>query len=112
MTPTKTALNALDYIQNDWQQKDGRDVFNEQCEDIRKALTANTWQTMDSAPCDGTKLLLAKYVGHPDHETACWWIVKGFFNVGRGWCDDVDIISDPTHWQLLPIPPKPEQPPC
>jgi len=36
----RKAVNALDYIQHDWQQKDGRDTFNEQCEIIRAAFPA------------------------------------------------------------------------
>ena len=35
----KAAINAIDYIQHDWQQKDGRSVFDEQCEEIRTALS-------------------------------------------------------------------------
>lgn len=38
MTDAQKALIALEYIQHDWQQKDGRSVFDEQCEEIRTAL--------------------------------------------------------------------------
>jgi hypothetical protein len=36
------ALEALDYIQHDWQQKDGAYTFQEQCEIIRALLGGNT----------------------------------------------------------------------
>jgi hypothetical protein len=34
------ALEALDYLQHDWQQKDGRVVFDEQCEVLRATLAS------------------------------------------------------------------------
>lgn len=39
MTDKQDALDALDYIQYDWQQKDGQVSFQEQCDVIRQTLT-------------------------------------------------------------------------
>lgn len=57
MTKHKEALEALDYVQHDWQQKDGQEVFQEQCEIVRKALQAASWQPISTVPYDQTVLI-------------------------------------------------------
>lgn len=62
------------------------------------------WRPIDSAPRDGSKVLLAKIVGHPDHKTALWWATMGsWYAASQRWWDGVEPcgLADPTHW--LPI---------
>ena len=62
------------------------------------------WQPIETAPRDGTRLLLAKIVGHPDHSTTLWWAVTGRWSARwQNWNDDVEPsgLAGPTHW--LPI---------
>lgn len=73
------------------------------------------WRTIDSAPKDGTPILLMKYGENESGEDlGCWWVSKGY------WRDEkqikgtpiklpakfVDMMGDalvpPTHWQPLP----------
>lgn len=64
-------------------------------------LPAVAWQTIDTAPKDGTKILLAKIVGHSDHDTALWWAVLGFWSDRwQNWNDGFEPcgLAGPTHW--------------
>lgn len=75
------------------------------------------WRTIDSAPKTGQRVLLAKIVGHPDHETALWWASIGQWDAKRDcWTDRVDRLVPPTHWLpcngsgvALTAPPAPPQ---
>lgn len=103
MKTKQDALEALDYLQHSWQPKDGTAVFDEQCEDIRKALTENTWRDISTAPMDGTKILA---FGGSQTDGNVYLIVY-FDGYWRSKDSDFVVL---THWQ--PLPPKPEQPPC
>lgn len=58
------------------------------------------WKTMDSAPLDGTPIL----VYDPDIEglmAVCWW-------TGKCWVRDADLdylVTDPLAWMERPEPP-------
>lgn len=59
------------------------------------------WRPIETAPKDGTKILLAKIVGHPDHDTALWWACRGFWsNKWNNWNDGIEPsgLAGPTHW--------------
>lgn len=59
------------------------------------------WRDIASAPRDGTKILLAKIVGHPDHPTALWWATRGYWSdKWKNWNDGFEPsgLADPTHW--------------
>jgi len=60
------------------------------------------WRLIDeNTPRDGTKILLAKIVGHPDHDTALWWVCRGFWSEKwNNWNDGIEPsgLADPTHW--------------
>lgn len=67
------------------------------------------WQPIDTAPKDGTKLLLARYVGNPLHDSALWWMAAGAWSEKyQNWNDTntPDAFVCPTHWMPLPEPPK------
>lgn len=67
------------------------------------------WRPMETAPKDGSRILLAKIVGHPSHPTALWWAVAGHWSEKwSNWNDDVEPcgLASPNYWQ--PLPPAPE----
>lgn len=61
------------------------------------------WQDIDSAPKDGTIILL----GHPEAVFDGWW-----HSASNAWIDGERNMYDdyceyePTHWQPLPEPPN------
>lgn len=63
------------------------------------------WQPITTAPRDGTKVLLAKIVGHIDHPTAIWWVVQGFWSdKWHNWNDGIEPsgLAGPTYWMPVP----------
>lgn len=69
------------------------------------------WRTIDSAPKDGTPILVARDMGNSwgwVRGTAYWVDVRGISGwVARGITDPPGELGlgDPTHWQPLPPPP-------
>lgn len=67
------------------------------------------WQPIETAPKDGTWFISAKFVGHPSHPTALWWVAKTQWSVrwNKLW-DGIEPsgLADPTHW--IPIQPPGE----
>lgn len=67
------------------------------------------WKDIEGAPRDGTDLLL--WVGQQRHGKPPV-VIAGYFDNGdsQGWAspenEDEWILSNPTHWQPLPTPPK------
>ena len=63
------------------------------------------WQPMETAPKDGTEILLYEPKENDEH-----YIFSGAYRTeyDEGWqCLEYDAFShDPTKWQLLPEPPK------
>lgn len=72
-----------------------------------------SWQTIDSAPMDGSKVLLC-YPGFLGDKKQCIasWSKNMRMNGSYGdnaWiiCDTLDAVTPrPTHWMRLPEPPK------
>ena len=59
------------------------------------------WQPIETAPKDGTFILVAVSGDFALHIMLVWWI--------DGWCWDMTntpIVGEPTHWMPLPEPPK------
>jgi len=70
-------------------------------------MTEREWQPIETAPKDGTDILVAfpKNVGWL--QIVRWWEKK----TGFQWVDGYTckrIWNSPTHWQPLPPPPKEE----
>lgn len=68
------------------------------------------WQDISTAPMDGTRILLAKIVGHPAHPTALWWAVAGHWSIRfSNWNDGAEPagLAGPTHWMPLSTPKEP-----
>lgn len=78
-----------------------------------RALERQQWHPINTAPMDGTKILLAKIVGHIDHPTAIWWVIQGHWSEKwQNWNDGSEPcgLSSPTHWMpvsrlLAPVSP-------
>ena len=81
------------------------------------------WKTIDSAPIDGTAVLVMRDIwpgtasgraeecnGHNTY-VAAWWASEGSDGKGR-WVCYMDAVFDPTcplaptHWMPLPLPPS------
>lgn len=71
------------------------------------------WQLIETAPKDGTGIILAKIAptrGAPDfgieaHEPFVWWATKGFWSDRwNNWNDGVEPtgLAEPTHWIGIP----------
>lgn len=79
----------------------------------------NNWQTMDTAPKDGTSIIVfGAYCEHPDRRYSFVWIVKwseserevsagdGLYRrVMRGSWGTPPCEFHPTHWMPLPAAP-------
>ena len=70
------------------------------------------WKPIETAPKDGSKILLADYSGLKNYGVKDgMWIASGFWeppesNLERGhWTDKVEWLYSPTHWMPLPQPP-------
>lgn len=75
-----------------------RIVVERLIERIRAALTSGGWQSIDSAPKDGTKVLCWT----PEQSVCLYWCKHrgGWFE----WADN-EFCMFPTHWMPLPEPP-------
>ena len=73
------------------------------CEAIAQGAVVQQWQTMDSAPKDGTSVLVNVGIGISIGE-----YLKGFhpWNDGAWWIEGGQTTGVPTHWQPLPPAPK------
>lgn len=64
------------------------------------------WQSIDTAPKDGTPVLL--YFPGTSMRIACW-NDRGPYGVGWrdpiGHAEQATILGEPSHWMLLPDPP-------
>lgn len=65
------------------------------------------WRPIETAPKDGTTILMAKY-----HDGDRYWIASGCIEDQNFWCDfaDDDFVpfshQNPSHWMPLPAAPQ------
>lgn len=63
--------------------------------------TGQTWQSIETAPKDGTEILVAglRHDGSFQQDLACWYIDK--------WASRtmIHLVPQPTHWMPKPEPP-------
>jgi hypothetical protein len=65
----------------------------------------NDWQPIETAPLDGTRILLVDGE-HPTDMCTGWWTMAGWRDFGDIGCNGLADYS-PTHWMQLPAPPRP-----
>lgn len=66
------------------------------------------WQSIETAPKDGTEILLARYDEDTSYycEVGQWWVSAWAGGVGFDGLRSLAILSfEPTHWMPLPDPP-------
>lgn len=71
------------------------------------------WQPIETAPKDGTKILLAR-IGRNEvgKDLGIWWAARGFWSSQwNNWNDGIEPsgLAYPTHWIPLPAAPKQEE---
>jgi hypothetical protein len=59
------------------------------------------WQPIETAPKDGTRILLWVLSQYDPREAVGRWDSHGYWAI-----DYNDVPCDPTHWMPLPAPPK------
>lgn len=92
-----------------------RDIFNFSRKlleeyDIVKKIQKVEWRLIETAPKDGTPLILSKWAGHTEHPTALLWITRGHWSTKwSNWSDGIEPcgLADPTHWMLQSELPRP-----
>jgi hypothetical protein len=68
------------------------------------------WKTIDSAPKDGTSILVCHLISHP---SIVFWRkiqIEYHHEKPEGWytiSGNRSVLQNPTHWMPLPTPPKP-----
>jgi len=79
--------------------------INRLLEEITCLRAATAWQPIETAPRDGTTVLLWLVDGQMmiDGEYA----IQGFHSA-RAWRTEFHVTAEPTHWQPLPTPPEGE----
>lgn len=80
----------------------GVDVDHEAMRAAIAVANAAAWQAIDTAPKDGTPILVCI-------SGAQYWPDKAEYRTGFGWvypCQKHGPSLPPTHWQPLPTPPK------
>lgn len=81
------------------------ETLNRKLESLRAALAEREWKTMESAPRDGTRIILGF-----DYEAYLFTASSGYWtdHNGGGWVRQCQF--QPTHWMpMQPLPAAPEQ---
>lgn len=111
MTPTKTALEDFtNHIDCGMGDNATYELSQQTIDTIKQALTANIWRDIKDAP-DGRSILGITRVMFNDDK---FFEPQKCYRNGDFWFHDDgrEMLSPPTYFQDLPLPHKPEQPPC
>lgn len=71
---------------------------------------AQQWQPIETAPRDGSEILIIAGTAYSPKARVGWWVGSGFAFLSRPdefWSVGVKIMLEATHWQPLPAPPQP-----
>lgn len=70
---------------------------------IRELERSNGWRPIETAPRDGSCILVAKFgANEAGEDCGFWWASKAFFDDKKGcWHDGLGRLSWPTHFMLL-----------
>jgi hypothetical protein len=69
---------------------------------VSERAALNGWQTMDSAPRDGTQILVCTVV---DFDGVAAWYYFTIFWTGLNWSHQLNWLLPPQYWQPIPPPP-------
>jgi hypothetical protein len=72
---------------------------------------ATQWQPIETAPHDGTDILLTTWGadGYGEIDVGSWGFIEKSDWDGSdviGWLSNYGRIEEPTHWMALPVPPE------
>lgn len=76
--------------------------------ELKEKLAKTEWQQIETAPKDGTEVILSKWSGsYATPETSFCWAINGYFKDGYWYSKDPIIgkLAEPTHWMPLSQPP-------
>lgn len=69
------------------------------------------WRPIETAPKDGTEIILALYSGHPSRKSSFCWVINGHFDTDKdAWCSYDPMIGKlvpPSHWKPIGTPAAP-----
>ena len=65
------------------------------------------WQPIETAPYDELVLTVWAGIDNKTCEPVLSWVVATLID-GQWWTSEGDPMDEPTHWMLLPEPPKGE----
>lgn len=93
-------------ISQNYSLRHKNDELKAENEDLRAKLDRMKWQPIETAPKDGTEILLALWSGHPEHKTAFCWSINGYYKNGFFYSKDPTVgkLIPPTHWQPITAP--------
>lgn len=72
-------------------------------------MSSDKWQPIETAPKDGTWIMIYEPYGGGQNVDLTHWIASwGDYGHDEGWIDQDDalVTRNPTHWQPLPTPPE------
>src|SRR3989304_5829838 len=67
---------------------------------------AGEWQPIETAPRDGTEILLATTLFDGEPVIVSGWWFSSPKEIDDGWETPVGFHGDPPHWRHLPAPPE------
>lgn len=108
-TPSRVLL-AINSQRNHALKHDANELLSEH----KRIVLESPWQPIESAPKDGTEILVAGPT--PGHSRDGAYISVGMFDDGLWWSswweerEEENALFPPTHWQPLPPPPSPLSP--
>lgn len=71
----------------------------------RRSQESDGWRPIETAPKDGTRILLASGSGLV---FTGWWDADPDDHDNDGWVDDAEVWWEPHHWRPLPAAPIPQ----
>lgn len=97
------------YVINSWNTRPLEDALKEQLEKaharIAELEAANEWQPIETAPNDGTEIMVMGVMPKTKKE---YIVIAAYDRLGECFMNDLQLVGHDflTHWQPLPQPPK------
>lgn len=106
----KIVRDVLEYARNKLYEKQVYETKTQEAINIIDRMIETPapqgWSAIETAPKDGTEILLALWSGHPEHKTSFCWAINGHYKDGFFYSKDPMIgkLASPTHWQHITAP--------